>query len=84
LPLEAVVERLDPVLRGWGQYFRYGNSSRKFDALDSYLNLRLAMLAGAKHGRRGRGWTTRYTHAWASSLGVHRLTGTVRRWPAHA
>jgi RNA-directed DNA polymerase len=84
LPLETVVEGLNPVLRGWGRYFRYGNSSRKFDALDSYVNLRLAMLASAKHGRRGRGWTTRYTHAWVSSLGVHRLTGTVRRWPAHA
>src|SRR5262249_13550982 len=30
LPLELVVERLNPILRGWGQYFRYGNSSRKF------------------------------------------------------
>jgi group II intron reverse transcriptase/maturase len=84
LPLDLVVARLNPVLRGWGRYFRYGNSSRKFGAVDSYVNLRLAMLASAKHGRRGRGWTTGYTHGWASSLGVYRLTGTVRRWPAHA
>jgi len=84
LPLETTVERLNPVLRGWGQYFRSGNSTRKFSAIDSYVNMRLAMLASAKHGRNGRGWKTRYTHGWASSLGVHRLTGTVRYTTAHA
>jgi len=84
LPLETVVDRLNPVLRGWGQYFRYGNSSRKFAAIDSYVHLRLAMLASAKHGHHGRCWTTRYTRTWVTSLGVHRLTGTVRYTTAHA
>ena len=28
-PMEAVVDRLNPVLRGWGAYFRHGNSSRE-------------------------------------------------------
>jgi hypothetical protein len=31
-PLEEVVANLNPVLRGWGNYFRVGNSSRKFGA----------------------------------------------------
>jgi group II intron reverse transcriptase/maturase len=82
--LEAVVENLNPVLRGWGAYFRWGNSSRKFAAVDCYVNQRLAMLASVKHGLRGWNWTTRFTHGWATSLGVHRLTGTVRYWAAHA
>ena len=30
LPLEYAVENLNRVLRGWGNYFRYGNSGRKF------------------------------------------------------
>jgi len=30
LDLRYVVENLNPVLRGWGAYFRYGNSARKF------------------------------------------------------
>jgi len=29
LPLEWVVGDLNPVLRGWGNYFRYGNSGQK-------------------------------------------------------
>ena len=84
LSLEVVVENLNPVLRGWGAYFRWGNSSQRFAALDNYVNQRLAMLASVKHGLSGWNWTTRFTHGWATSLGVHRLTGTVRYWSAHA
>jgi RNA-directed DNA polymerase len=77
-PLEAVVANLNPVLRGWGNYFRRGNSAAKFSAIDHFVNRRLAMLASAKHGMRGINWTTRFNHAWVSGLGVHRLSGTVR------
>ena len=84
LSMEAVVDRLNPVLRGWGAYFRHGNSSDKFTAIDSYVNQRLAQLASHKHGLRGWNWTTRFNHRWANSLGIYRLTGTVAYGPAHA
>jgi hypothetical protein len=60
-----------------GHYFRYGNSSRQFMAIDSYVRLRLARLASVKHGRPGRNWTTRYNYAWSQRLGVAWLVGTV-------
>jgi hypothetical protein len=82
--LAVVVEELNPVLRGWGAYFRYGNSSRKFNAIDSYVHERLAKLASVKHGISGRNWATRYTYGWLTGLGIYRLTGTVRYWAAHA
>jgi RNA-directed DNA polymerase len=84
LPLEWAVENLNPVLRGWGRYFRYGNSAAKFAAIDSYVNERLAILASAKHGLQGRNWVTRFNYEWATSLGVYRLTGTVRPTTAYA
>src|SRR5215216_481691 len=84
LPLEQVVENLNPVLRGWGAYFRYGNSARKFEAIDHYVNQRLAMLASTKHGLHGWNWTTRFNHRWVTSLGVHRFSGTVRPTTAYA
>jgi len=85
LPLDLVVkERLNPALRGWANYFRHGNSGRKFDQLDNYVNQRLAILASAKHGLHGWNWTTRFDHAWVTSLGVHRLSGSVRPGIAHA
>jgi hypothetical protein len=82
--LRYVVEELNPVLRGWGAYFRYGNSSSKFAAIDSYVHERLAKLASAKHGDSGRHWATRFTYGWPSELGVYRLTGTVSYRAANA
>ncbi|MCA1671236.1 MAG: group II intron reverse transcriptase/maturase [Actinobacteria bacterium] len=77
-PVSVVVEGLNPMLRGWGNYFRWGNSARKFAAIDSYVHQRLAILASNKEGRRGRNWKKRFTYSWVRSLGVHRLGGTVR------
>ena len=84
LPLEAVVDELNPVLRGWRGYFRYGNSGRKFAHIDAYVNERLAILASTKHGLTGRNWATRFNYAWCTRLGVQRLTGTVLPTTAYA
>jgi group II intron reverse transcriptase/maturase len=83
--LHDVVADLNPVLRGWGAYFRYGNSNRKFAAIDSYAHWRLSKLASVKHATRYRLRASRFTHDWLTGLGIHRLTGSVRRWStAHA
>src|SRR5215217_4933928 len=84
LPLEWAVEDLNRALRGWGNYFRYGNSGRKFAQIDGYVNERLALLASAKHGLQGRNWVLRFNYEWANQLGVHRLNGTVRPTLAYA
>jgi RNA-directed DNA polymerase len=84
LSMEQVVAGLNRVLRGWGAYFRYGNSARKFTVIDSYVHERLAIFASTKHGLVGRNWQRRFTWAWCSRLGVYRLHGTVRYGAAHA
>ena len=84
LPLDQVVADLNPVLRGWGAYFRYGNSAEKFAHIDRYVNERLALLASAKHGLTGRNWVTKFNYEWVTSLRVHRLTGTTRSTTAYA
>ena len=84
LPLEWAVEDLNRVLRGWGNYFRYGNSGQKFSQIDCYVNERLAILASAKHGLQGRNWVSRFNHEWVTQLGVYRLNGTVRPTLAYA
>jgi group II intron reverse transcriptase/maturase len=84
LPLEDTVESLNHVTRGWGNYFRYGNSGQKFSQIDSYVNERLAILASAKHGLKGRNWVTRFNYEWCTKIGVYRLTGTVRSTDAYA
>jgi group II intron reverse transcriptase/maturase len=82
--VEWVVADLNHVLRGWGAYFRYGNSGRKFAQLDSYVRERLAIFASIKHGRHGRNWQRHYTWAWYSRLGVFSLSGRTRPRAAHA
>jgi hypothetical protein len=63
------------VLRGWGNYFRRGNSTRKFYAVDMYVAHRMARVASIKHGLRGINWKERLNYAWLRALGVYRLTG---------
>ena len=84
IQLEIVVARLNPVLRGWGNYFRGGNSARKFHQIDSYVHERLAILACNKHGLSGRKWLTRYNGAWLRRLDVHALHGRISYGTAHA
>jgi group II intron reverse transcriptase/maturase len=81
--LRVVVEDLNPVLRGWGAYFRQGNSSAKFGAVDAYVHERMARLASRKYGLRGFNWSDRFTWDWLGNLGIYRLTGTVRYPTAH-
>jgi RNA-directed DNA polymerase len=84
LSLETVVDRLNPVLRGWCGYFRHGNSSKKFQVINSYVHERMAILASNKYGIHGRNWATRFTYGWCMSLGIYRLSGIVRYRSAHA
>jgi RNA-directed DNA polymerase len=80
-PIGNVVAELNPVLRGWGNCFKWGNSSKKFAQIDSYVHERLALFDSKKRQKSGRGWGTVRTYAWVTGLGVHRLSGTVRRYP---
>src|SRR2546428_8796009 len=82
-PMHEVVEELNPVLRGWGNYFRWGNSTRKFTQIDSYVHQRLALFDSKKRGRRGPRWANEHNYAWFKGLGVHSLAGSIR-WQSAA
>ena len=75
--LEEVVARLNPVLRGWANYFRHGTSSKAFAAINDYVHLRLAIFMGRKHGRKGLGRAGPHGYAWLQTTGIYRLKGTV-------
>jgi len=44
VPTHVLVGDLNQFLRGWRQYFRYGNSARCFAKLDRYVTERMALL----------------------------------------
>ena len=77
-PIGDLVAELNPVLKGWGNYFRWGNSARKFSQIDDYVRERLALFDSKKRQRSGRRWAEVHTKAWFAGLRVSRLSGTVR------
>src|SRR5262249_48282269 len=77
--LRSVIADLNPVLRGWGQYFRTGNASRCFNQLDDYVHRRLKTLRVKRKGRHLRaGEWENWTRESFWQLGLHRLRGTIR------
>jgi group II intron reverse transcriptase/maturase len=82
LPLEEVIGLVNPLLRGWMNYFRHGNSSKVFSVIDKYVHQRLALWWSKKHGRSGRRWGTDFTTQRCLESGIIRLTGNIRYWSA--
>jgi group II intron reverse transcriptase/maturase len=79
LDVRSVIAELNPVLRGWGQYFGTGNAADHFIAVDDYVVKRLRGLRVKRAGRNLRaGQTRRWGRDYFERLGLHRLRGTIR------
>ena len=79
IELEDTIGALNLFLRGWGNYFRTGNSADKFVDLDRYVAWRLKRLLIKKRGRNLRaGQAQRWTRTWFHDQGLHKLMGTIR------
>ncbi len=77
--VRVLIRDLNPVLRGWGNYFRTGNAATKFRQVDRYVVGRLRRFLVKRQGRNLRpGQTSQWTEDWLNGLGLHRLRGTVR------
>lgn len=78
--IREVIRDLNPVLRGWGNYFRTGNASIKFQQVDLYVNQRLVRLLYARQETDRRPFSSRHWSParFAKELGLHRLIGTIR------
>lgn len=81
--VKELIERLNPVLRGWGNYFRTGNSDDKFNQVDRYVHTRVTRWQWRRGGQRTRYRFDRWPHERLHSMGLHRLRGTVT-YPAQA
>ena len=77
--VRSVIAELNPVLRGWGQYFGTGNAANHFTDVDDYVVKRLRSLRVKRAGRHLReGQTRHWDRDYFESLGLHRLRGTIR------
>jgi len=77
--VRGIVAELNPILRGWGQYFRTGNASRQFNMVDSYVVRRLKRLRKQRKGRNLKaGESQKWTREYFEALGLYRLRGTIQ------
>ena len=84
--VDELIADLNPVLRGWGNYFRTGNASKQFNQTDYYVWQRITHLLAKSRGRRGSKLRQRWARMraeWTFSRlqqehGLHRLLGTIQ------
>lgn len=81
--VKDVITSLNPVLRGWGNYFRTGTAYREFHKVDEYVYERLIRWKWRRGGQRTRFRRDEWPRERFHGIGLHRLRGTVK-YPAQA
>ena len=77
--IREVIADLNPLPRGWGNYFRTGTAPAKFRQADDYVVKRLRKLMIRKRGRNLRpGQRLEWNEDWFNGHGLYRLRGTIR------
>jgi len=78
-----IIASLNPVLCGWGNYFRTGNADAKFNQVDDYVHERIVRWLWRRGGQRSRFRAERWPHQRLFAMGLHQLRTRVR-YPAQA
>ena len=62
-PVDRVVQLINPVLRGWVNYFAVGHSSECFSFIKDWVEKKIRRHMGRSRNRRGFGWK-RWSRRW--------------------
>ena len=62
-PVEKVIAEINPILRGWVNYFAIGHSSRCFSYIRSWVEKKIRRHLAKARKRRGFGWK-RWSTGW--------------------
>jgi RNA-directed DNA polymerase len=62
-PIGRVVDKINPILRGWVNYFRIGDSGRCFSMVRQWVERKIRRHLMRARKRRGMGWK-RWDRAW--------------------
>ena len=78
-PVEVVIAKINPILRGWVNYFRVGHSSICFGVVKRWVEEKVRRHLMRARGRKGFGWT-RWSSEWLyDRLGLFN-NYQLRRW----
>jgi RNA-directed DNA polymerase len=79
-PVEKVIAKINPILRGWVNYFRVGHSSRCFSMVKQWVDKKIRRHLMRARERKGFGWM-RWSSDWFyDALGLFNDYGLIR-WP---
>ena len=62
-PVHRVIEKINPILRGWVNYFAHGNASRCFSYVRDWVEKKVRRHLARNQKRSGFGWN-RWSKAW--------------------
>jgi RNA-directed DNA polymerase len=62
-PVGKVIEEINPILRGWVNYFRIGDASRCFSMVKRWVEKKVRRHLMRARGRKGMGWK-RWSREW--------------------
>jgi RNA-directed DNA polymerase len=69
-PTVALINAMNPLIRGWSQYFRIGVASRVFADLDTFMYARAQRYMQRRHPRKSGWWRTQ--KYWGQTRGLRR------------
>lgn len=70
LSQEALLLKLNPLIRGWANYYRHGAAKRTFDRLDHYVFWQLLRWAKRRHPNKSATWKRRKYFSAAAKPGL--------------
>jgi RNA-directed DNA polymerase len=62
-PVGKVIDEINPILRGWANYFRVGHSNRCFSMVKHWVEKKVRRHLMRSRGRKGMGWK-RWSREW--------------------
>jgi RNA-directed DNA polymerase len=62
-PVGKVIDEINPILRGWANYFRVGHSNRCFSMVKHWVEKKIRRHVMRARGRKGMGWK-RWSREW--------------------
>jgi len=78
-PVETVIARINPILRGWVNYFRVGHSSSCFSMVKRWVEMKVRKHLIRARGRNGFPWKRRSSEWLYDRLGLFN-DYQLRRW----
>jgi RNA-directed DNA polymerase len=71
-PIEKVIALINPILRGWANYYRVGNSSKCFSYVKSWVDKKIRRHLMRARNRKGFGWNRWSNQRFYQKLNLYR------------